>query len=437
VKVSSRITAPVVLALLCAGVLIVFLWWQIARSTVVLRPDSPVVIPPDDFLNEPTITAPPQAIDPRDQALVHLRQGDLSALKGDWKGAQKEYKLSVEANGGLPALRKLATAQLQRRDIEGVHDTIKNLKSAGARPEDLLLLESIVELRTGELVKARDLLSGAPDSPQKHYSLALLSLIQGDHETAQAELALVAAGWEPVLRSYAKTLQAAYDEFALFPEGSELHLVTLLSRALAQVQECELALPLLIQVTNGKDDYRDAWIVQGYCELTTERSQEALASLEHAYNLDPQKPEIQYFLGRAYAALLQHGNAITFFEYALVNGFEPKAEVRGLIAEEALSSGDTKLALEQLAALTEDSAATLKTFEDFVSVSITAGNDEEAYVKALAATRRWSEDPRAFELLGTAALETSRDADARTAFEKALQLDPTLESAKKKLEGMK
>ena len=116
-KVSSRITAPVVLALLCAGVLIVFLWWQIARSTVVLRPDSPVVIPPDDFLNEPTITAPPQAIDPRDQALVHLRQGDLSALKGDWKGAQKEYKLSVEANGGLPALRKLATAQLQRRDI--------------------------------------------------------------------------------------------------------------------------------------------------------------------------------------------------------------------------------------------------------------------------------------------------------------------------------
>jgi len=55
------------------------------------------------------------------------------------------------------------------------------------------------------------------------------------------------------------------------PRVREIHLLTLVSRALAQVQECELALPLLSQVTGIQDDYRDAWIVQGFCELSSER----------------------------------------------------------------------------------------------------------------------------------------------------------------------
>ncbi|KKW37071.1 MAG: hypothetical protein UY85_C0064G0005, partial [Candidatus Peribacteria bacterium GW2011_GWB1_54_5] len=199
-----------------------------------------------------TTTAVSAAVDPRDQALFHLRQGDLLALRGQWAEAQEEYEKAVDANGGLPALRKLAQAQLQRRDMNGVHSTLRQLKKAGAKTEDLLLLESIVALRTGELLETRRLLQNAEDSPQKHYGLALLSIIEGNHEQAQIELQEVINGWEPVLRSNARTIMAAYQEFALFEESLNIHLITLLARALAQVQECELALPLLVQVTQAR-----------------------------------------------------------------------------------------------------------------------------------------------------------------------------------------
>jgi len=430
-RVPARIIVPVAFAAFLAGMLVVFLWWQISQSTAILS--DPLSFLKPDLKADMTSTVTEVSIDPRDKALIHLRQGDLLALRGEWKEAQEEYEEAVKEDGGLPALRKLSRAQLQRRDISGVRSTLIKMRSAGARTEDMLLLESIVSLRAGELVKAQKILEDATDSPQKHYGLALLAIIQGNHDIAQSELAQVINGWEPILRSYARTLQSAYDEFLLFPEGSNLHLITLLARALAQSQECELALPLLVQVTTGNDDYRDAWIVQGYCELVTERSKEALSSLEQAYNLDPQKPEIQYFLARAYRALEQHENAITFFEYALANGFEPESEIRRLIAEEALESGNAAVALAQYDALTQMEDATFEMFEGFITASLALGNHEEAFLKATQSTKRWAQDARSWELLGWACMETDRTDQAREAFQKALSINPNLKSVQEKL----
>ncbi|MBU0458025.1 tetratricopeptide repeat protein [Patescibacteria group bacterium] len=430
-KIPARIIIPVALAAFLAGLLAAFLWWQISQSTAILE-DPLSFLRPD--AQAPTSTYIPEApIDPRDKALVYLREGDLLSVRGEWKDAQDSYSKAVSEGGGLPALRKLAQAQLQRRDIKGLRSTISKMQSAGARQEDLTLLESIVELRAGELIKANSILIDAPDSPQKHYGLALLALVQGNHDIAQLELAQVINGWEPVLRSYARTLAAAYDEYALFPEGSNLHLITLLARALAQVQECELALPLLVQVTNTMNDYRDAWIVQGYCELVTERFEDSLASLEQAYNIDPQKPETQYFLARSYAALQQHQNAITFFEYSLVNGFEPAVEIRRLIAEEALESGNTTLALKQYEALTQEENAPFETFEGYITASLALGNFEEAYLKAKEVTQRWPQNAHAFELLGWASMETDRKEEARDAFQQALSINPELKGVQEKL----
>ncbi|MDA1208709.1 MAG: tetratricopeptide repeat protein [bacterium] len=429
-KIPPRILAPIVLAVSCTAVLMIFLWWQLTQSTALIRTASHRETPQETTVETEELTGP---IDPRDRALFHLRQGDLLALRGQWDEAESEYEQAVKANGGLPALRKLAQAQLQRRDISGVRSTLRKLKKEGARSEDLLLLESIVALRTGELVDARKLLENAEDSPQKQYGLALLSIIEGSHIQAQEQLDLVVGGWEPVLRSHARTLQAAYQEFSLFPESSNVHLITLLSRGLAQVQECELALPLLIQVTQVKDDYRDAWIIQGYCEVTTERPEQALASLEHAYNLDPQKPEIQFFLARSYADLGDHNNAITFFEYALTNGFEPAAEVYRLIAQEALLSGNADLALKQYEALTQDSKATIESYEGYVNASITLDRKEDAYIIAKQAVDRWPENASAYDLLGWASLESGKKAEAVQALTRALEINPYLMSAKERL----
>ncbi|MBM3231645.1 tetratricopeptide repeat protein [Candidatus Peregrinibacteria bacterium] len=433
-KLPPRILAPMLLAFLCAGALMVFLWWQLKESTRLIRPTT---FETSGLLGGPAAPVTDTISGDEDASLLHLRRGDILAQRGEWPEAQEEYEKSVEADGGLPALRKLAQAQLQRRDIKGVRGTLKKLKAEGARAEDVLLLEIIILLRTGEIVDARNILLGAEDSPQKHYGLALLGIIEGNHAAVTKELELTIGGWDPVLRSYARTLQAAYVEFSLFPEGSPLHLTTLLARALAQVQECEIALPLLVQVTGAKDDYRDAWIVQGYCELTTERPDQALASLEHAYALDPQKPEIQYFLARAYAGLYEYDNAITFLEYALSNGFEPKNEVRRLIAKNALKVGKPELALKAYAEATTEPDATLETFESAIGIAVSLKKTDDAVLQAKLAVQKWPDDPRSYDLFASAAMAAGKNEEAKKALEKALELNPRYMPAREKLEKMK
>ncbi|MDD4287652.1 MAG: tetratricopeptide repeat protein [Candidatus Peribacteraceae bacterium] len=437
-KIPARILIPVLFALLCTALLLAFLWWQLtAASHSVIRRTAEPGTQSDSLTGSGGIETALSPADSRDLALLHLREGDLYAVRGEWADAAVSYEQAVAMDGGLPALRKLALAELQRRDMGGLQETIRKMKAAGARAEDVTLIENILLLRTGELGTARKRLDDATDSPQKHYALALLSIIEGNHVVAQQELTTVTTEWEPTLRTNARTLIAAYEEFALFPESSDLHLITLLSRSLAQVQECELALPLLAQVTKEKEDYRDAWIVQGYCELTTERPQQALTSLERAYNLNPEKPEIQYFLARAHATLNQHENAITFFEYALQNGFTPKSEIRRLIAAEALKKGDAAAALGQYKALVEEPDASIEAFDGAVSTAVALKRNDEAIALATLATQRLSGNARAFDLLGWAYVEAGKKEEAHTALTKALEIDPYLLSAKERIEKLK
>ncbi|MBI5155882.1 tetratricopeptide repeat protein [Candidatus Peregrinibacteria bacterium] len=437
-RLPPRILSPILAAVCCVVVLLGFLWWELSSTrsdlgrqlrnvTDRLRPGSQTgsTLPADDFLDATG-----------DESLLHLRTGDLLALQGEWASAAGEYQKAVDTGGGLTALRKLAQAQLQIRDIPAARNTLEKLRRAGARSEDLLLIESIILLRSADLVKASQLLQSATPSPQQHYGLALLAIVQGNTDEAKSQLRQVIEGWEPVLRTYARTLLSAYDEYALFPVSPPSHLQTLVAHALAQVQECELALPILSRVTTVQDDYRDAWIIQGYCELTTNRAREAVASFERAYALDPEKPEIQYFLGRSYAALGDSQNAMTFLKYAIQNRFEPESDARRLLAKVALKANDAVTAMEQEQTLTTLPDANLDTYREFISVALQLGKKQEAYLKAVEATQKWPDDARSFELLGDTAVTVDQKEEAKKAYQTALQKNPNANSVQEKLKKL-
>lgn len=433
-SLQRSIAVPALLALLAAGLIGGFLLWQLDTARSLLQTKDTVTSGSGTTLR--AVTPLPAPVEHGDAALAALRRGDLLALRGEWADAEKEYRSAVNAGGGLTALRKLAQAQLQRRNVEGARETLRDLRSAGARTEDLVLLESIIDLRSGALDDAKRLLDGATDTPQKQYGLALLAIIQGRHDDAKASLSTVLAGWEPTLRGYAKALLGAYEEYELFDDSPETHRQTLLARALADVGECELALPMLSDVLSKQDDYRDAWIVQGYCQLTTERVDEAKSSLERAYQIDPQKPEIQYFLARTFSKLGDHQAAITYLQYAVENGFAPAAEARRLLAAEAFATGDAELALKQLEELTLADGAETDAYADFVSAALSMGKKEEAYAKAQAAVAAYPDDGAAHGLLGWTALETGRKDEAKTELTKALELNPSLEDARARLDSL-
>lgn len=428
-RASARFALPIASALLLTIGILGELWWELQKSTAFLLQQEKGTPQKQEATSDASTALEPADVDAQTQALLSLRQGDLFAVQGEWSSAERAYASSAQEGGGVPALRKLAQAQLQRRNFRGVRATIDQLRQENVRGEDLMLLEGIVLLRTGELQKLAERLAVTSDSPHAHYLRSLLAIMESNHEKAKVELAALEAGWEPALRSSAKTLQAAYEEYALFPGSPALHLSTLLARALAQVQECEIALPLLAGVTQRQDDYRDAWIVQGYCELTTERPEQALISLERAYALDPEKPEIQYFLARTYSFLGNHRSAMTFFQYSLKNGFVPEEEIRRRIAREAEVLGEPALALEQYGALLRLPDARRDDLEDAVQLAIREGKTEEGYALATQGTERWPSNARALYLLGWTAAETGRKDEALRALEQALSITPTFSPA--------
>lgn len=359
------------------------------------------------------------------QALMQLRQGEIFELKGEWKRAQDKYNESVNAGGGTPALKKLAAIQLQRREYDGASTTIDTLKQENRDSDDVLLLEGILALRKGDVSTAIQIFKKKPDSPQSMYGLALTAIVKGDHEGAKAHLTKASQSADPAIRGIAAVILEAYNEFGLFPNGQATHLATLLGRSLAQVNECETALALVTPVVSAEPRYRDAWIVKGFCEFTTERTKDALASLEQAYSLDPEKPEIQYFLARTHSALGDPQNAVTFLQYAILNGFEPQTDARELLADYAQELGNTDLALEQFKLIAQGKDGDLSAYRRYIELAIGAPNRGlDALALAKEALQKYPDDAVALTLAAKAALSAGLPDDATKYIESALKIDP-------------
>ncbi len=439
-KLSPRIYVPALVALGVAIVIGFLFLWQI-RSSVSLIENGFKSIKDKtaEMLGGPLIgnnTVPDSQS--QSDALLFMRQGEIFELKGQWKSAEEKYQNSVEAGGGTPALRKLASIQLQRREYDAAQQTVRTIKKQDGDSDAVMFLEGLLQLRSGDLIGARRTFGQKPESPQSQYGLAIIEIGQRNHEQAKIELAKAAQNSDPTIRSYANTILSAYNEFALFERGQDIHLSTLVARALAQTNECETALSLQTEVVARQDNYRDAWIVKGYCEFVTERLPEAMESLERAYSIDPEKPEVQYFLARTYAAMGDPQNAVTYLQYAIINGFEPEIDARELLAEYALELGNTALALDQYKALYKMDGSSFETFEKYVDLALNVPDQAlEAYQAAKVAQTRWPDDAKALTLLGRAAVAAGDREIAENSFNSALQIDPKYAKAADELKKLR
>ena len=94
------------------------------------------------------------------------------------------------------------------------------------------------------------------------------------------------------------------------------------------------------------------------------------------------------------------------------------------------------MALDQYDALTESDTATLDMFDGYISAALSLGKTQEAYTKATAAVTRWPEDAVSYEMLANVAIALGKKDEAKNALQKAIDIDPTRESAKQKLQSL-
>lgn len=362
---------------------------------------------------------------------ILLRQAEVELAAGEAQEAIKLYERALEQGGDLKVMRSLFDAALLVGDIKKAESVLGLLSFRGVPESSIDALRGLMLIRKGELADARRIFMQHTGHAENSFGLLITSILEGDHEGAKEQIEFLLKSRDPLMVHSAQTIKGAYDEFALFEEGKEEHLKTLLARALGQIGQWPAASVLLSGVTADEPDYRDAYILLGYSYFMMGESESALGAFESARSIDPEKAETQYFLGRVHEKLGNELDAITFFGYALQNGFTPKRSVRERLANLAIDRGSFEEAIGQLMAIVDEGEADAKIYRRLITLVLDYKKDtDQARDLALQAQKEIGDSSaEVLDLVGWTAFLMGDLDEAETYLMAATSQDPSLAPA--------
>ena len=294
----------------------------------------------------------------------------------------------------------------------------------------LLVLISIKQSEfTDAEQRINQLLSEEVTDARLLFYKALIKIASSQHEEGNELLkqAKAALTDNNELGSKIDKVLAGYEEFEFAKAAEELYLSELLARSFNQIGEYELAIYKLKEILKTRSDLRDSWVLLGFGYLNLEKYLFALTSFEHAYEIDPEWPATQYFLGITYAEIPRNEDAIIYLNYALNNGFEPEVVVKQKLADLYLKVSNY-----------EESVSAYKEVLDFNKQDINAfvrpiwiyldflDEPEKAMKLSESAVITFPEDAMAYNLLGWSQTGTKNYIEAEKNLKKAISMDPEL-----------
>jgi tetratricopeptide (TPR) repeat protein len=250
-----------------------------------------------------------------------------------------EKLLQQEPNNNHFNIQKLRIL-LKLNKQEQAFNLAKELHNNLPDNQEIITLRAHTLIRNTELQQAIIILAQT-QSPENSYLRALANIALNNFSNAENELNyLVSVSQNAPWKQNALNLLESIKESSLQPSGPLSYLQTLMAKTLNSIQEHELAIHMATQATEENPDYRDAWMLLGYANLSLQKYKEAEANLMNAYSLDPSKAEIQYFLAVAHNKLNNPHHSNTFLNYALKNNFYPQENIYELLAENAILKED-------------------------------------------------------------------------------------------------
>lgn len=365
-----------------------------------------------------------------------MSKGDYFSERGFLTFAANEYVKASNLDPARPEpYLKLAQTHFALGDYQKARLNNQTLLLLRPTDAEALYFSARVDLKEGRYDDARATLDALaerlPPDPRLLYDRALLQIIGNDYEGARKLLSEAAATPPtPDLLEKIDRLLAAYREFDFAQAAETLYLSELLSRAMSQNKEYELAIFKLKEVLKTRNDLRDAWILLGFSYLNLGEHYFALTAFQRAYELDPVWPTTPYFLGLTYQELQDFGQAILYFNQALANQFEPTAVVRQKLADLYLSTKDYARAADMYNALLAESPDDVNAFIRPIWLYLSElQQPAEALRLAELAMVTFPENPMGYNLLGWAQTGTGDYQKAEINLKKALELQPTLAAA--------
>ncbi|MFC1615607.1 tetratricopeptide repeat protein [Patescibacteria group bacterium] len=364
----------------------------------------------------------------------YIKAGDQYMKEFFFRAAIKEYLAAAKLNPrSTEALYKLGNAYLANNEPEKAKSTFEAAKSID--PESININLGIVRayLALRDHASAKSILGQLdPNNYDVKFFLAIVAILDDNLDESRDIFQDIwdnAPEDKAVAKGNASNFLDKFNIFKIYKEAETIQLKTLLAKGMTEAGLYESAIPVLFSVINEKNNYRDAWIVLGYAYLNTYKNKDAIDAFKQAKALDPTNATISFFLGLSYYADNQFDKAILFIEKADDLGYKPKSDIDlklgelYLIKEEYAASANR---YEQyLAENPYDLSLYIRTIYLNIDVLDKPGT---ALILAQKAVQYHPNAAMSHNLLGWAQIANNDFTNAKNNLEKAMNIDPNLES---------
>ncbi len=242
----------------------------------------------------------------------------------------------------IKAYSILGEIYFQTNELWKIENLITRMESIFPEHPEVLIIKTRQFIAARKYQEVLDLLAGIENPPAvlKYYKAVLLAL-QNNHKEAKKILKSLSSveispdtyndrinlitGEESQKIGDLKTV---YLEFEELVEPEDPHLFASLAKALAQNNEFSLAREFTDIAIAEDINYIDGWLIRGFTHLSQKNYAQAENDLRQSYELDPIRPETQYFLALALLEQKKYKESLIFFEKTLDYDFEFSEEVR-------------------------------------------------------------------------------------------------------------
>lgn len=423
------------------------LWIIIVIGTifVVKNHFSEDTIPASETAQE---TSDPKASDPEISQVVisadaqktyeeNLHSATTFLSKGQEEKAIKSLEQAVVKNPySVPSLTLLGNLYLKNNEPVKAEKAFQEAIKLDPTSHETRLGIAKAYLESRKIEAAKILVSDLDQNqPEVKFYTGIIFMIYKDFGNAENSLQQLLdedreIPTSPELTEKTEKLLAAFEKFSYFRESEPVFLATLLAKALTDVGEYNIAIPILLDAIEKDRNYRDAWLVLGYAYLNTGKALDAIDALQEAYRLGTEKPETLFFLGLAYFSDNQIEEAIKYIEAAQRNGFLPKDQIDLKLAELYTLQQQYEEAEEKYNEVLSVNKNNIDIFIKAIWINIDKlDNPEKAFQIATEVQTLFPETAMSYNLMGWSLTALENYQEAKKYLSKSLQIDPTFDAA--------
>jgi len=366
-----------------------------------------------------------------------IAEGDQDHNNGFYEKAIQSYKSAlIKDPNSAQAIYKIGLTYLVDNKPVEARQYFEQLKEVSSNIQvDILIGRTYINEREIETAYEHFTALDQTNNEIAYYT-TILKILYKNHEEAKTDLLALTeklnteSELDKELKEKVSTFLEAYKTISLNRESKDQHEEALLAKAFIDVGEFAASIPLLFDIIELQNNYRDAWIMLGYSYLQTGKTPDALDALKQAQTLDPEKPETLFFLGLTYAVEEDYDQAITYLEDAAVAGFQPEDLINQKLADLYLIKKDYDKALEAYTRTIENKVADINIFTKAVWICIEKIDKPHRAIQiAKYALNQFPEEANSFSLLGWGYVAAEEYDQAKQNLITALEINPNLDSA--------